>query len=344
LLQQAYVLRNDSTFVDTTKATVASIDPQTGKPILVPNTGVVNINKYFNKVAALATEDSTYTYIVLTDAGYNNERNKVSKYFATSSVDTTMNILSGFNVLKDVAIRGRVLPADLPSVLTSVNGVPVPIDKTAIVQTYNASNGIVYVMSAVNFAVADKITPITVQGEQASFYTRTDRGGNTAIRSRLDNNQVPYRDLFIQFTSSSNSLAAYFAAYKLKNLYTCQYKVVLRAINDTLITHIPAPGNISERITFGQITAGTINAGTAVPVFAVTYPYQNVLPYVYTEVQQTPATAGTVVPNATINVVSGNLNVVKYNSIYMYVNGANTATLNANNVLVDYVKLIPILQ
>lgn len=143
LLQQAFIFRNDSTFIDTTKATVASIDPKTGKPILVPNTGVVNINKYFNKVAALATEDSTYTYIVLTDAGYNNERNKVSKYFATSSVDTTMNILSGFNVLKDVAIRGLVLPADLPSVLKSVNGVPVPIDKTAIIQTYNASNGIV---------------------------------------------------------------------------------------------------------------------------------------------------------------------------------------------------------
>lgn len=344
LLQQAFIVRNDSTFIDTTKATLASIDPKTGKPILVPNTGVVNINKYFNKVAALATEDSTYTYIVLTDAGYNNERNKVSKYFATSSVDTTMNILSGFNVLKDVAIRGLVLPADLPSVLKSVNGVPVPIDKTAIIQTYNASNGIVYVMSSVNFALSDKITPITIEGERPSFYTRTDRGGNTAVRARLDNNQVPYRDLFIQFSSTSNTLPAYFAAYKLSNLYTCQYKVVLRAVNDTLITHIPAPGNISERINFGQITATTVNTGTVVPTFAVTYPYQNVLPYVYSEVQQTPASAGTIAANATINVVSGNLNVIKYNSINMYVIGANTATLNANNVLVDYVKLIPILQ
>ena len=344
LLQQAYITRNDSTFIDTTKATVASIDPKTGKPILVANTGVVTVNTYFNKVASLANEDSTYTYIVLTDAAYNNERNKVSKYFATSSTDTTMNILAAFNVLKDVAIRGMVLPANLPPVLTSVNGVPVPIDKTAIIQTYNASNGIVYVMSSVNFAVSDKITPIIIQGEQASFYSRTDRAGNTAIRARLDNNLVPYRDLLIQFTSNSNSLAAYFAAYKINGLYTCQYKVVLRAINDTLITHIPAPGNISEKITFGQTTATTVNAGTVVPVTAVNYPYQNVAPYVYTEVQQTPATAGTIAANATINVVSGNLNVLKYNPINMYVTGANVTTLNGNNVLVDYVKLIPILQ
>lgn len=345
VLQRDYVNRQDSTYIDTSKATVASINPVTGKPILVPNTGVVTINKYFNRVASLANEDSTYTYIVLTDAAYNAERNKVSKYFATSSTDTTMNILSAYNVLKDVAIRGIVQPANLPSSLTSVNGVPVPIDKNAIVQTYNASNGIVYVMSAVNFNVADKITPITIQGEQPSFYARTDKTGNTQLRSRLDNNGVKYNDLNI----SGTGIASYFAAYKLSNLYTCQYKVVLRAVNDTAVTHIPGTsptlGNISERITFGQITAVTNPTGSqVVPVTAVNYPYQNVPPYVYTEITQTPASAGTVAANATINVASGNLNVVKYNSIYMYVTGAAVTTANLNNVLVDYIKLIPILQ
>jgi uncharacterized surface protein with fasciclin (FAS1) repeats len=344
LLHQAYIIRNDSTYVDTSKATVASINPITGKPVLVPNTGVVTINKYFNRVAALANEDSTYTYIVLTDAAYNAERAKVNKYFVTSSTDTTQNILSAFNVLKDVAIRGIVLPANLPSSLPSVNGVPVPIDKNAIVQTYNASNGIVYVMSAVNFDVTTKITPIIIQGEQPSFYARTDKQGNTQLRSRLDNNKVLYKDLFITGTG----LASYFAAYKISNLYTCQYKVVLRAINDTAVTHIPGTtptfGNISEKITFGQITAVTNPSGTVIPVTAVNYPYQNVAPYFYGEITQTPATAGTVTANATINVASGNLNVVKYNSINMYVTGANVTTGNLNNVLVDYIKLIPILQ
>jgi len=343
LLHQAYVLRNDSSFVDTTKATVVSINPTTGKPVLAPGTGVVNLNKYFNKVAALANEDSTYTYFVLTDAAYNNERNKVSKYFATvtNSTDTTLNILAGFNVLKDVAVRGIVTPANLPASLTSVNGVPVPIDKTAIVQTYNASNGIVYVMSAMNFDITTKIVPITIQGEQASFYIRTDLSTKVSNnRLKVDNNGVNYHDLLI---SGSSLPAVPFAAYKLSNLNTCQYKVVLRAPSDTAVTHIPVPGNMSERITFGQITATTNNAGTIVPVTAVTYPYQTITPYNYAEVQQTPATAGTVVAGQTIGVVSGNLSVLKITSIYMYVMGANTTTTNANNVLVDYVKLIPIL-
>jgi len=343
LQQQAYVVRNDSTYVDTTKATVASINPTTGKPILVPNTGVVTVNKYYTRVAAINNEDSTYTYFVLTDAAYTNERNKVSKYFATvtNSTDSTFNLLAGFNVLKDVAVRGLVTQANLPASLTSVNGIPVPIDKTAIVQTYNASNGIVYVMSAMNFDITTKIPTIIIQGENASFYIRTDLGTKVLNnRLKVDNNGVQYHDLTI---TGSSLPAVPFAAYKLSNLNTCQYKVVLRAPNDTAITHIPTPGNMSERITFGQITATTNNAGTIVPVTAVNYPYQTITPYNYNEVQQTPATAGTVVAGQTINVVNGNLNVVKLTSINMYVMGANSTTANANNVLIDYIKLIPIL-
>jgi len=343
LQQQAYVVRNDSTYVDTTKATVSSINPTTGKPILVPNTGVVTVNKYYNKVAAINNEDSTYTYFVLTDAAYTNERNKVSKYFATvtNSVDSTFNLLAGFNVLKDVVVRGLVSPANLPASLTSVNGIPVPIDKTAIVQTYNASNGIVYVMSAMNFDITTKIPTITIEGEKASFYIRSDFTTSQLLNNRLklDNNGVQYHDLTIK----GSTFAVPFAAYKLTNLNTCQYKVVIRAPNDTAVTHIPAPGNMSERITFGQITAITNSGGTQTPVTAVTYPYQTLTPYIYTEVQQTPATAGTVVAGQTINVVNGNLNVLKITSINMYVMGANSTTANANNVLVDYIKLIPIL-
>jgi len=194
-LQLAYIARNDSSFVDTTKATVASINPTTGKPILVPGTGIVKLNKYYNKVARLDNEDSLYTYIVFTDAAYNTERNKVASYFqtVTNSTDTTLNILAGFNVLKDAAIRGKVLPANLPASLTSVNGVPVPIDQTQIVQKYDCSNGYVYVMSAVNFNVATKITPIIVQGESPSFFKQGS--GTNQFRLKTDNNGVPLHDL-----------------------------------------------------------------------------------------------------------------------------------------------------
>lgn len=346
-LHKAYILRQDSTFIDTSKATVASIDPKTGKPILVAGTGLVNINKYFNRVASLDKEDSLYTYFVLSDNAYNTERNKVSKYFTTvtNSTDTTMNILAAFNVLKDVAVRGVYKLADLPAKLTSVNGVNIPIDKSAIVQSYTASNGIVYVMNSMSFALSDKITPIIIQGEKPSFFSRTDQTSKIQIRLRNDPNNpgVQYRDMLV---AGSGLTAQFIAAYKLSNLYTCQYKVVLKAVNDTSYTHVPAPGNISQRITFGQITSIAPDpvSGTLVPVTAVNFAYQNIPPYNYTEMSYPTATAGTITAGSTINVTSGNLTVTKYSSVNMYVQGANSTTANANDILIDYIKLIPILQ
>jgi uncharacterized surface protein with fasciclin (FAS1) repeats len=342
-LHRAYLLRQDTSFVDTSKATVASIDPKTGKPILVANTGVVIRNKYFTRVADLGNEDVQYTYFVLTDAAYNTETAKVSKYFTTvtNNADTTVNILAGFNVLKDMVVDHVVLPADLPATLMSTNGVPIPIDKTAIVQTYNASNGIVYVISKMNFAITDKITPFTIQGEVPSFYARTDQSGKINFRARIEPTGIKYTDLLI---TGANLPASFFAGYKLSNLYTCQYKVVIRAVNDTAITKIAAPGNISQRVTFGHSFATTVVSGTITPVTAVNFPYANITPYNYAEVTLTGATGTTVTTNTNINVVGGTLNVLKYASVNMYVQGANATATNTNNVIVDYIKLYPIIQ
>ncbi|WP_342646194.1 fasciclin domain-containing protein [Mucilaginibacter sp. CSA2-8R] len=338
-LQKAYLQRQDTTFVDTSKATVSSIDPATGRPILVAGTGVVSQNKYFNRVANLAHEDSLYTYIVLTDDAYNAERNKVSRFFATvtNSTDTTMNILSAFNVLKDVAVRGVVQPADLPAFLTSVNGVRVPINKSAIVQTYQASNGIVYVMNSVNFALADKIPTITIQGEKPSFFQRTDTRGNIAFRTKVDNVGVPFSDLLV---SGANLPASYFVAYKLSNLNTCQYRVVWRAINDIAYSD-PRP-TVQQRLAFGPITP-IVSAGTVSLPFTVTFPYTTTssatLPVNYSEVTLTGATGS----NTNINSTGGTLTVAKYGSVNMYLQGANVSTTNLNALTLDYVKLIPIL-
>lgn len=345
-MHKQYLLSQDTSFIDTAKATVASIDPKTGKPILVSGTGVVNQNKYFNRVANLAAEDSTYTYFVLTDAAFSTERSKVSRFFATvtNSVDTT-NALAGFNVLKDVAIRGTVLPDALPASLKSIFGVNVPINKAAIVQSYKASNGMVYVMSSMDFALADKIKPITIQGELPSFFQRTDTRANIQYRIKRDPNGVDFSDILL---SASNLPGQYFVAYKLSNLYTCQYKVTWRAIND--IPYVAPTGGtlptVSQRLMFGPITP-TINGTTATLSFVVTFPYVNTsspaLPVNYAEVVLTGATGA----NANINSTGGTLNVTKYNSVNMYLQNANitgTGTnVNLNAMTLDYVTLTPIL-
>lgn len=346
-LQKAYLQRQDSTYVDTSRATVASINPATGKPILVPNTGVVTRNRYFTRVANLSSEDSTYTYFVLTDDAYNAERNKVSRFFTTvtNSQDTTMNILAAYNVLKDVAVRGIVKPADLPGTLVSVNGVNIPINKSAIVQTYNASNGIVYVMNSLNFKLEDKITPIIIEGERPSFYARTDRNSNIFIRARQDPNTLQkFNDIMIRGTDLP---ASFYAAYKLSNLYTCRYRVIWRALNDIAFT--TGAVDFQQRLTFGQITATTVDNGTIVSNPTVTYPYTGVGYLRYAELELTGATLATgTSTNATLNVAGGMLNVTKYASVNMYAQGSTTAYTSANAdrnaMTLDYVKLIPILQ
>lgn len=338
LLHKNYIIGEDTTYTDTAKATVDHIDPLTGKPVLVDGTGKVTLNKYFNKVASLDAEDSTYTYFVLTDDAYNAELNKEKQYFATetNSVDTTIR-LTAFNILKDVAIRGKVLKADLASGLISVKGVPVTINPANIVQTYDASNGIVYVINSVGFNIHDKIPVITIRGVQPSFYASKDQTSKINFHPyTLPNNDTLYRQIFI---AGSSLPKVYFAAYKLSNLNTCHYKVVYRAYNDTTYTRVKAPGNISQKITFGLTTATTTLNGLITPTTAVNFPYADIVPGNVNLVTATGATAsGT---NAIINADGGTLNVLKRRSINMYVMGANNTTTNGNDILLDYIQLIP---
>ncbi|WP_345950229.1 fasciclin domain-containing protein [Mucilaginibacter sp. PAMB04274] len=363
-LHKNYITRQDTNFIDTSKATIQSYDPKTGKPVLVPGTGVVNLNKYFTRVASLANEDSTYTYFVLTDAALNTELDKVVKYFATvtNSTDTTRNMLASFNILKDVAVRGAIAEANLPATgLMSVNNVPIPVNKAAIVQRYSASNGMVYVIGSMPFALADKITPIVIQGENPSFFARTDANSFTFYRSRRDLQGQVFRDILLG--TNANFPANFFAAYKLNNLYTCQYKIVVRASNDVFTTAT----DIVESFNFGQTTAAVLGAnGTITPNAVVNFPAQRMGPVSLTKYEEIPlptpanrSATSTLTPPTniaggnptttataanTITLTSGNLNVLKRTSVNMYVVGANATGANNNNITFDYVKLIPILQ
>lgn len=302
-----YLINQNYIVIDTSAATVTGVDPKTGKPILKPGTGVVNKNYYFDNVGDLSNEDKQYTHIILTDAAFDAEENIVSKYFTTSDPDSTYN-LSAFNVVKDLTINGVVTPDQLPDHLVSVNNVNVPINKAAIVQTYNASNGIVYVMSSVNFNLADKITPIYIQGENPSYFSRTDKGGDIFFRIKKDDQGQIFNDIFISGTGSNGALPAkFFAAYNLTKLYSCQYTVYWRAVNDIQTTAI------SQQLSFASPTAGT-------------FPYTSVPPNVYTETQL------------------GTYTMTRYGYMSMFLIGANSTTAGTNSLTLDYVKLVPVLQ
>ncbi|MVN22707.1 fasciclin domain-containing protein [Mucilaginibacter arboris] len=310
LKQKAYLQALNYTYTDTSKATQTGVDPTTGKPVLKPGTGVISANTYLKTVLDVSDESKQYTFIVLADAAYDSERSKVTKYFTTTgsyntSLDST-TYLSARNVVKDLAFNTLITPALLTDTLLSVNNVKVPFNKSAILSTYTASNGIVYVMSSVNFRVKDKITPIYIQGENPAGFATTDKRANILYRIRKDPNGNIFNDILVAGSSAGSLPASYYARYNVPNVYAATYTVSWRALNDT--------GTI-----FSQTLAfGTYNA--------------------------TPSFTSTADLNTYDEKRLGSYTVNKYGNLNMFMVGANSTTTGQNSFTFDYVKLDPIIQ
>lgn len=318
LNEQAYLLTQNYSYQDTSLATVVSIDPLTGKPVLKAGTGIVNKNHYKDNVADLSNEDKQYTFFVFTDAGLNTQISAESKYFATSSSDSTYKF-TAFNVLKDLAVagvystKGEPGTIAMPDTIISQFGVKVPIRMADTLRSYNASNGRVYIMNNVNFRLVDKITPIKIEGESdpavgnpGSWFARTDRGPNTYYRIKNDPNGVQFKDIYIEGNSAQSLTALFYAGYPIQNMYSASYKVYIRAINDTKTVY-------SQQLNFGA-------------PYAASLPYTQVALNNYSEVYLGTYTVG------------------KYGYNSMFLVGANSTTSGQNSLTMDYVKLVPILQ
>jgi hypothetical protein len=257
----------------------------------------------------------------MADGGLNNELSKFSKYFATSTVDSTTKATT-FSIIKDLVVPGvystKKEPGTLamPDSITSQFGVKIPINMNDTIRSYNASNGRVYVMKDVFFRLVDKIQPIVIQGESepvpgttGSWYKNdnSNRVYNFYYRIKNDPNGVQWKDIYVE-TNSQNGVgltAQFWIGYPLKNVNTVAYKVYVRAINDSKTT-------FSEMISFNAPLAGTI------PYFQVTR-------------------------NNFAETYVGNYTNTSYGYNSMFVVGANSTTSGANSVTFDYIKLVPIL-
>src|SRR5699024_10324026 len=96
------------TFVDPDSALQIGVDAQTGEPIYEPGTGLVTRNRYLQKVD-ISDEDSSLTYIILTDAAFHNEVLKLTPYFQDTTQAQTDSLVN-WNIVKDMAFRGIYPP------------------------------------------------------------------------------------------------------------------------------------------------------------------------------------------------------------------------------------------
>ena len=322
--QLTYLVSQNYSYQDSSLATVTGVTA-TGKPILKPGTGIVFKNRYLDQTANLKDEDKQFTYIVMTDASYDAENNKVSKYFATSTADSTAK-LTAFNVTKDLVIPGAYTPTALPDTLLSINNVKVPVSRGVyVVQSYAASNGIVYVMSNTNFKLVDKIPTITIQGENPAFFSRTDRGGATGYRLRNDPSGIPYKDIYIATNGNTVLTAAFYAAYTISNANSVTYKVYERAINEQVTTPTPATATVPLIPSVPVLFAQQLSVFSPFSPLPTSFGFQTVAYLNYSEV------------------LIGTFTNTRYGYLRFTNNGANVATANLNSITLDYLKLVPVL-
>ncbi|MEJ5995710.1 fasciclin domain-containing protein [Pedobacter sp. Du54] len=297
-LQSSFVSNLSAQVIDTANATIIGYNTL-GNPIFAPNPPMVSRNIYWSAVADLRAENQQFTFFMLQDNAYTAEVDKVTPYFSTASE---------YTVVRDLAVRGIYTLDKLPDTLLSTRGVKIPINKSAIVKSYKASNGIVYVVSALPFALKDKVPVFKIEGENP-FAFRADRTGNTFYRTKLDDNGVLYKDIEVY----NHAVAEYYIEYRYNQLPQTKYRVYARAIS-------AGPGD------------------SQVANFTQRYFFYNPITLVYSLFATQVVT-----PLNYAEVYLGEYTPEQFGPLQLRLTAANSTAVNVNTLILDYLRFEPIL-
>lgn len=319
-IQKEQLAKLTSVTRDLTRSKVIAYDSN-GDPIYQEGVGLVTINKYLQKVD-ISNEDSLYTYIILTDDAFLQEKDKLKQYFLTDTAEVT-DSLASFSVIKDLAIRGRYTKDNLPATLYSAkDSVVYHLDKNAIVKSYVASNGIVHVMNRIDYELQTKLKPVTIEGEWNYTLNPNKTVQIRTRRNSMDPNDPKYNSFFRDLLIQNHGISSYAVKYT-PMLNSVTYKVYLRAVRDFDLE--PATGATDLNYFRMKIAFGTPSATD--------------LPYVE-KVGVVDNGDGTFSPNYE-EVYVGDYTPGQYGKTDVFVVGNNVTTNGLNTILVDYVKLVP---
>ncbi|PTR01669.1 putative surface protein with fasciclin (FAS1) repeats [Mucilaginibacter yixingensis] len=302
--EKAAISSLDYTAIDSTKAVQIGIDPVTGKPVYQAGTGLITKNQLYDRVGDLRNEAQLYTFILLTDNALASERAKIKPYVVGATPAQT-ELTASLHVIKDLVIKGQYNVADLPATLTSADGVVVPIDKTAILETHVVSNGVVYVMSKADVKLSDKIRTYKREGELPDGFSQNDKSGNILYRTRINpnTNQI-YNDIFIY----NHKVPLFNVRYRIPELYAVKYQVYWVAPADAT----------TQTVTFKQRFEINDPASTLFPEIPITLKNFN-------------------------EVYIGDYTAATFGSAIAYVIAANNGVDGTNTINLDYFKLVPVL-
>jgi uncharacterized surface protein with fasciclin (FAS1) repeats len=227
-LQNSFIAGLNFQDFDPALAVIDSISSSTGLPVYRPGTGIVNKNKFNERVFDLRKEEKQYTYFIVADAAFILKADSLKPYFKTASVAST-DSLDKWNVVKDLVVD-VLYPtiASLPAVISSKYGVPIRINASLITSSIKVSNGMVYVVSSSGTTTASKFLQSVIQGENPSGFL-SDKTANTNYRVRPNpvTNQN-YTDILV----SGHGVTGYYSFYRLNEMPSMKYNVYAFSVND----------------------------------------------------------------------------------------------------------------
>lgn len=303
--------------LDVSKGEVLYIDPVSKQPVYREGTTFWVEKNYFNqRVGDLANEDSLYTFIVLNDALYDSEKKKLTPYFKNDN-QHLIDSITQWNVVKDLCVRGVVSENQLSSGVISTQGGRFSISPSAIIQKKKLSNGVAYVVNALNYQLLEnKIPTIMVEGEMLDS-ARAPSVPQTKIRRDLNGNR--FVDNTVESITSSPDPLNYFRY--LTTVNSTRYKIFIRALND--IYQVP----FQMRVDFSTQSYFPKAAESALS----TTGYFDVLPF-------------NTLSNPYQEILIGEYEPQQYGDLYVFLVSAATGVSSTlpTALSIDYIKLVPV--
>lgn len=267
------------------------------------------------RVFELENEQKNFTYFVMTDDGFRQEKLKMMPLSKRGSQDSTQ-VLAQYNVVKDLVFEGIYTPENMPDTLTSIHGVKVPVDLENIIgDPVQLSNGIVYRFGRVDVALEDKLVPVKIEGETPWGFSH-NRNNNVFYRERTDPTGEYFEDIVVR----NHGVRNFAVHYKASRLYSTTYKVYFRAVNDF-------EGEFKQRVRIGgryvEQEDGTIELVDVINENPSVWIYPNVYEEIY-------AGEFTLEQAGDIDMIS--------------LMAENTSSNRWNPLSLDYMVLVPVIE
>lgn len=188
-------------------------------------------NILLEEVAALNTEDSTYSAILPDNGAWNEAYSRIYPFFKTSEADggeLVRDYRTKWSLVKDLFFRGKLNAPVTADTLYSTygNAFTAPARLFENSQSNVMSNGMAYVSPQLKYTALDAwFKPIRVEAE-ASYYGRLLSNYTPAILSGLGTGvDISNRNYALFIDASQSSLSTLFVSFPIPNTLSGKYNI-----------------------------------------------------------------------------------------------------------------------